>query len=98
MNNEILKEKVNDLEFENEIEKGKNSRRKKILIEEAIEKCKDEDKCNRFKICEQLAYIMFENYVGKNLEYHSNRMGMGTTSKMLKEIDNYFYKDYKINQ
>lgn len=76
-------------------EKGLNSRMKKTLIEGAIKNCNPEDRFNRFKICEQLVYIMYERYPGKNLEYHSNRMGMGSTSKILREIDNYFYRDYK---
>lgn len=76
-------------------EKGRSSRTRKVLIEEAISNCLPEDKFNRFKVCEQLAEIMVSRYKGQNLEYHSERMGMETTSKMLKEIDSYFYKDFK---
>lgn len=76
--------------------KGRSSRTKKILIEEAIARIPDEkDKFNRYKICEKLAEVMVSRYTGQNLEYHSNRMGMETTPAMLKQIDLYFYRDYK---
>lgn len=74
-------------------EKGQSSRMKFKLIELAIEACKPEDRFNTYKICEQLGRIMEEKYKGNNtLEYHSERMGMGTTLQMLKQIDLYFYK------
>lgn len=75
--------------------KGKNSRMKKVLIQEAIKRCKPEDKFNTYAICEQLAELMVNRYKKKNLEYHSERMGMETTLKMIKEIENYFFRDYK---
>lgn len=90
-----MKEIMAENKVETNIEKGRSSRTKKVLIEEAIANCKPEDKFNRYKVCEQLAEIMATRYKGQNLEYHSERMGMGTTLKMLKEIDLYFYKDYK---
>lgn len=79
--------------------RGKHSRRKKVLIEQAIENCNEEDRCNRYKICEQLAYLIHDSYDGKNknIKYHSERMGLDTTLKMLKEIDDYFYRDFKVN-
>ena len=74
-------------------ESGHSSRKKKILIEEAINACTGADMFNKFKICEQVAAIMVEKYSGKNLEYHSKRMGMDTNKKILKEIDKYFYRN-----
>lgn len=90
-----MKEIMAENTIETNVEKGRSSRTKKVLIEEAIANCKPEDKFNRYKVCEQLAELMTSRYKGKNLEYHSERMGMGTTLSMLKEIDLYFYKDYK---
>ena len=90
-----MKEILQENKVESVQEKGRSSRTKKVLIEEAIANCKAEDKFNRYKVFEQLADIMTKRYKGQNLEYHSERMGMGTTLKMLKEIDLYFYKDYK---
>lgn len=92
MNNikETIKENVNVTET------GKNSRMKKVLIEEAIKAVKKENPnkaLNRFDICEKLAEIMVTKYKEGNLDYHSKRMGMPTTLKMLKEIDNYIYKN-----
>lgn len=89
-----VKETIN--EEANTVEVGKNSRMKKVLIEEAIKAVKKEnpDKAlNRFDICAKLAEIMVSKYKDGNLDYHSKRMGMATTSKMLKEIDNYIYKN-----
>lgn len=79
-------------------EKGKSSRKKKEIIEEAIHRVIElnpEDKFNINSICEQVCIIMAERYTGKNLEYHSERMGMGSTGKILNAIKEYFYKDYK---
>lgn len=73
-------------------EAGHSSRKKKQLIEEAINMCTGKDMFNKFKICEQVAEIMMNKYNGKNLEYHSKRMGLDTNKKILKEIDTYFYK------
>lgn len=72
---------------------GHSSRKKKMLIEEAIGCCTGADMFNKFKICEQVAEIMVNKYSGKNLDYHSKRMGLDTNKKILKEIDNYFYKN-----
>lgn len=70
---------------------GHSSRMKKQLIEEAMNLCTGRDMFNKFKICEQVAEIMINKYHGKNLEYHSKRMGLDTNKKILKEIDSYFY-------
>lgn len=91
-----IKETVNVKEEVNSSEIGKNSRMKKVLIEEAIKavRKKNPDKAlNRFDICKELAEIMVNKYKFGNLDYHSKRMGMPTTSGMLKEIDNYIYKN-----
>ena len=77
---------------------GQTSKMKKVLIEEAIKRCENKDKMNRFVICSKLADIMCEKYKGKNLEYHSKRMGMDSTLSMLKQIDIYFYRDFDIKQ
>jgi len=84
---------------EKPVQRGKHSRRKKVLIEQAIKNCKPEDRYNRYKICEQLSYLIEDSYDGKekNIQYHSERMGLDTTLKMLKEIDDYFYRDFKVN-
>lgn len=73
-------------------EAGHSSRKKRLLIEEAMSLCTGSDMFNKFKICEQVAEIMMNKYSGKNLEYHSKRMGLDTNKKILKEIDTYFYK------
>lgn len=71
---------------------GHSSRKKRKLIEEAMSLCTGNDMFNKFKICEQVAEIMINKYSGKNLEYHSKRMGLDTNKKILKEIDDYYYK------
>ena len=76
----------------NKKELGYSSRKKKQLIEEAMSLCTGKDMYNKFKICEQVAEIMINKYNGKNLEYHSKRMGLDTNKKILNEIDQYFYK------
>lgn len=76
-------------------ERGHSSRTKKLIIASAIEACLPEDKFNRYKVCEKVAEIMESKYEGEKLEYHSTRMGMETTQKILKEVDAYFYKDFK---
>ena len=73
-------------------EAGHSSRKKKQLIEDAMSLCTGRDMFNKFKICEQVVEIMMNKYNGKNLEYHSKRMGLDTNKKILKEIDTYFYK------
>ena len=76
---------------------GHSSRKKILLIEEAMQKCATpEDMFNRYKVCEQIGEIMIEKYSGANLEYHTTRMGMENTGKILKEIDRYFYKELKL--
>lgn len=75
---------------------GYSSRKKRVLIEEAIGCCNGKDMFNKFKICEQVAEIMVNKYSGKNLDYHSKRMGMDTNQKILKEIDNYFYRNFEV--
>ncbi len=82
---------------ERQTEKGRSSRQKKVLIRQAINTCLPGDRLNRYKVCSNLAKIMEERYKGKYLEYHSERMGMKTTSQMLNEIDLYFYIDYEEN-
>lgn len=85
-----LKGKTNELQ-------GHSSRKKTLIIEEAMARCENyEDKFNRYKICEKITEIMVERYSGGNLEYHSARMGMETTTKILREIDRYFYKEIKL--
>ena len=78
--------------------RGKSSRKKKVLIKDAvIRSCAENPdfKFNRYKICEHLSEIMIERYRGDNVIYHSQRMGMESTLKMLNEIDEYFYRgDY----
>lgn len=76
---------------------GHSSRRKKMIIEEAMGCCSGRDMFNKFKICEQVAEIMVNKYTGKNLDYHSKRMGMDTNQKILKEIDNYFYRNLEVD-
>lgn len=95
-----MQEQLNEIKKENNVteklnKEGHSSRTRKVLIEEAILNCNPDDKFNRFKILEQLALLMDKRYKGDNLDYHSKRMGMPTTLKMLEEIDLYFYKDYK---
>ena len=76
---------------------GHSSRKKLLIIEEAMSRCETyEDMFNRYKICEKITEIMIERYPGANLEYHSTRMGMDTTTKILREIDRYFYKELKL--
>lgn len=76
---------------------GHSSRKKILIIEEAMSRCASyEDMFNRYKVCEQITQIMMEKYPGANLEYHSARMGMDTTTKILREIDRYFYKEIKL--
>lgn len=81
----------------NKKEQGYSSRKKKQLIEEAINLCTGRDMFNKFKICEQVAEIMINKYNGRNLEYHSKRMGLDTNKKILKEIDSYFYRSMECN-
>lgn len=77
--------------------KGHSSRKKIAIIEESIANCATyEDMFNRYKICEQVTELMVNKYQGANLEYHSTRMGMDTTTKILKEIDRYFYREVKV--
>ena len=96
-----MEKELNKIDSNNSVpEKGKNSRMKSVLIEESINIIKKrniKEGCpnkalNRNDICECLAQIMVDRYKENNLIYHSERMGMGTTLKMLREIDNYFYK------
>ena len=76
---------------------GHSSRKKILLIEEAMQRCETyEDMFNRYKVCEQIGEIMVEKYSGANLEYHTTRMGMENTGKILREIDRYFYKELKL--
>ena len=76
---------------------GHSSRKKILIIEEAMANCETyEDMFNRYKICEQITELMVNRYPGANLEYHSTRMGMDTTTKILREIDRYFYKEIKL--
>jgi len=72
---------------------GYSSRKKKAIIEEAMNLCTGSDMFNKFKICEQVAELMVNRYSGKNLDYHSKRMGLETNKKILEEIDSYFYKN-----
>lgn len=78
------------------VEKGASSRKRIPLIIQAIENCKAGEKYNRYAICEQLADIMVNKYKGNNLDYQSKRMGMATSTDMLKAIDLYFYKYFKV--
>ena len=75
--------------------KGHSSRRKRILIEDAIRACSAGNMFNRYAICEKIAELMVERYAGGNLDYHTKRMGMESTAKILKEIDTYFYRDFQ---
>ena len=75
--------------------KGHSSRRKRVLIEQAIKACSVENMFNRYKICEKIVELMMDRYSGGNLEYHTKRMGMESTAKILTEIDNYFYRDFQ---
>lgn len=76
---------------------GHSSRKKLLIIEEAMARCATQDDMfNRYKVCEQVSELMVERYPGANLEYHSTRMGMDTTGKILAEIDRYFYKEIKL--
>jgi hypothetical protein len=85
------------LECKTNNSQGHSSRKKIQIIEEAMANCKTrEDMFNRYKVCEQIALLMDEKYSGNNLEYHSARMGMDNTKKILKEIDRYFYKEIKL--
>ena len=80
------------------VEQGHSSRKKILLIEEAMSNCATyEDMFNRYKVCEQITELMVNKYQGLNLEYHSSRMGMDTTTKILKEIDRYFYREMKVS-
>ena len=74
---------------------GHSSRRKRALIQEAISACDIKDMFNRHAVCEKLVELMIDRYPGGNLEYHSKRMGMDTTAKILVEIDSFFYRDFQ---
>ena len=76
-------------------ERGQASIALAIISFFVLEECLPEDKFNRYKVCEKVAEIMESKYEGEKLEYHSTRMGMETTQKILKEVDAYFYKDFK---
>lgn len=90
MNNKVAKKST-------EVQ-GHSSRKKLLIIEEAMMRCAtQEDMFNRYKVCEQVTELMVERYPGANLEYHSTRMGMNTTTKILAEIDRYFYKEIKLD-
>lgn len=70
----------------------KITRGTKHLIKEAISAIETEqDKNNRYKICEQMCLIAEERYQGNNLAYQLNRMDIPTTGKVLEKIDAYFY-------
>lgn len=73
---------------------GYSSRKKNELISLAVKyslEKQNKNKLNRYSICEELASIMEEKYSGDSLEYHSKRMGLDTTKKVLDEIDYYIY-------
>ncbi|MFI3211425.1 MAG: hypothetical protein R3Y64_10315 [Peptostreptococcaceae bacterium] len=77
--------------------KGHSSRTKNKLIIMAIESLPEEDKYNTFKVCEKVCFLMEDRYKDKKLEYHSQRMGLDTSRKVLMAIEDYFYKYYKNN-
>ena len=73
---------------------GYSSRVKNELIQQAIihsTRKSNKNKLNRYTICEQLTLIMETRYVGDSLEYHSKRMNLDTTNKILLAIDDYIY-------
>ena len=85
-------------EIVNENSSKPKMRKKRQIIEEAISCCTGKSMFNKFKICEQVAETMVNKYSGKNLDYHSRRMGLDTNQKILKEIDEYFYKNLQVEK
>lgn len=82
----------------NENLKGHSSRKKRDIIEQAINAVTLTNPSARFNvkaICAKVAEILCDRYSGGNLEYHSERMGMGSTECIKKEIYNYFYRDFQ---
>lgn len=70
----------------------KLTRGTKELIKEAITLIETQDQKNdRYKICEEMCRIAEERYQGNNLNYQLNRMDIPTTGKVLEKIDAYFY-------
>lgn len=70
----------------------KLTRGTKVLIKEAITQIEsNDDKDNRYKICEEMCRIAEDRYQGNNMMYQLDRMDISTTKKVLEKIDAYFY-------
>lgn len=70
----------------------KLTRGTKDLIKEAITVIQtDEQKNDRYRICEEICRIAEDRYQGNNLSYQLNRMDIPTTGKVLEKIDAYFF-------
>lgn len=70
----------------------KLTRGTKELIKEAIQQIQTEDeRNNRYRICEEMCRIAEDRYQGNNLNYQLNRMDIPTTGKILEKIDAFFF-------
>lgn len=70
----------------------KLTRGTKELIKEAITVIEtDEQKNDRYRICEEMCRIAEDRYQGNNLSYQLTRMDIPTTGKVLEKIDAYFF-------
>lgn len=78
-----------------EKERVKLTRKTKELIKEAIQSLPDEDKNNRNKICEKIAFDLYDKHQGQSLEYQTQRMGMDTTGKILEKVEYFFIQNSK---
>lgn len=59
------------------------------LIQIAIDNTKSN---NRYTICEEMAQMLEEKYIGYNFDYQTKRMNVDTTKKILNAIDLYFLR------
>ena len=79
--------------------KGKSSRMRRTIIENAIENLSitaPTEKYNKFRILDEICDIMSTKYkTDKQLDYHSERMGMKRTNDILMQIEIYFFRDFK---
>lgn len=66
----------------------------KAFIKEAIDSLPEDQKMDRYAICEKVALLAEERYTGNAMEYQLNRMDIGTTGKILEKID--FFLDNRV--
>lgn len=67
----------------------KLTRGTKDLIKQAIS---ETESSNRYVLCEKIADMVEQKYMGANLEYQLERMNLQTTGKILQAVDTFFYK------